>query len=127
MAGQAGHQWAAIGNLSVYWVILPLWYTAAMSKKFPLHPKHPERICWGCDKYCPATDLQCGNGSIRIEHPCESGGDEWYRQGDWSHLLTAQQLAEIATPPPPPSPSAAPPAAAKPHIVLRVAQTTRKA
>ncbi|MBQ1657017.1 MAG: DUF3079 domain-containing protein, partial [Rhodocyclaceae bacterium] len=21
-----------------------------MAKKFPLHPKHPERICWGCDK-----------------------------------------------------------------------------
>ena len=24
---------------------------------FPLHPKHPERICWGCEKYCPADDL----------------------------------------------------------------------
>ncbi|MGN6661313.1 MAG: DUF3079 domain-containing protein, partial [Achromobacter mucicolens] len=24
-----------------------------MAKKFPLHPKHPERICWGCDRYCP--------------------------------------------------------------------------
>ncbi|MBS0174921.1 MAG: DUF3079 domain-containing protein, partial [Nitrospira sp.] len=23
-----------------------------MAKKFPLHPKNPERICWGCDKYC---------------------------------------------------------------------------
>ncbi|PQK68826.1 hypothetical protein CG428_23325, partial [Pantoea ananatis] len=23
-----------------------------MAKKFPLHPSHPERICWGCDRYC---------------------------------------------------------------------------
>jgi hypothetical protein len=20
----------------------------------PIHPTHPERICWGCDKFCPA-------------------------------------------------------------------------
>ena len=26
-------------------------------------PAHPERICWGCDKYCPADDLACGNGT----------------------------------------------------------------
>ncbi|WP_163120715.1 DUF3079 domain-containing protein, partial [Acinetobacter pittii] len=25
-----------------------------MAKKFPLHPSHPERICWGCDRYCSA-------------------------------------------------------------------------
>ncbi|MDU8023859.1 MAG: DUF3079 domain-containing protein, partial [Neisseria sp.] len=23
-----------------------------MAKKFPIFPKNPERICWGCDKYC---------------------------------------------------------------------------
>ena len=33
-----------------------------MAKKFPLHPKHPERICWGCDKYCSIDALGCGNG-----------------------------------------------------------------
>ncbi|WP_251278732.1 DUF3079 domain-containing protein, partial [Enterobacter hormaechei] len=25
-----------------------------MAKPIPLHPKHPERICWGCDRYCAA-------------------------------------------------------------------------
>ncbi|WP_374351100.1 DUF3079 domain-containing protein, partial [Limnohabitans sp.] len=24
------------------------------AKKFPKAPAHPERICWGCDLYCPA-------------------------------------------------------------------------
>lgn len=52
-------------------------------QRFPLHPKHPERICWGCDKYCPADNLICGNGSGRTEHPCESLGEDWYRWGDW--------------------------------------------
>ena len=43
----------------------------------PLHPKHPERICWGCDKYCLADDLRCGNGTIRAPHPIELFGDDW--------------------------------------------------
>ena len=46
-----------------------------MAKKFPLHPKHPERICWGCDKYCPVDSLSCGNGSDRTQHPAELLGD----------------------------------------------------
>jgi hypothetical protein len=41
------------------------------------HPRHPERICWGCNKYCPAGALACGNGSIRTQHPCELFGDDW--------------------------------------------------
>jgi hypothetical protein len=45
-----------------------------MAKQFPLHPKHPERICWGCDKYCAAKDLMCGNGSGRTQHPAEMLG-----------------------------------------------------
>ena len=45
-------------------------------------PAHPERICWGCDKYCPADDLACGNGTIRTPHPCELFGDDWL---EWSH------------------------------------------
>lgn len=67
-----------------------------MSKIFPLHPKHPERICWGCDKYCRNDDLQCGNGSIRIPHPCEDFGDHWYLQGDWTDLLSDKQRLQIA-------------------------------
>lgn len=54
-----------------------------MAKKFPLHPKHPERICWGCDKYCPVDSLGCGNGSSRTQHPAELLGDDWYEHGDW--------------------------------------------
>ncbi len=50
--------------------------------KVPIHPKHPERICWGCDKYCPADDLRCGNGTIRAPHPVELFGDDWW---EWSN------------------------------------------
>jgi hypothetical protein len=49
----------------------------AVVKKFPIHPKHPERICWGCDKYCPADSLMCGNGSVATPHPCELFGEDW--------------------------------------------------
>jgi hypothetical protein len=45
---------------------------------FPIHPKHPERICWGCEKYCPADDLRCGNGTVRAPHPVELLGDDWW-------------------------------------------------
>lgn len=41
------------------------------------HPRHPERICWGCDRYCPADDLACGGGTIRTPHPKELFGDDW--------------------------------------------------
>lgn len=37
-----------------------------------LHPKHPERICWGCDRYCPANDLACRED--RVLHPIEPFG-----------------------------------------------------
>jgi hypothetical protein len=43
----------------------------------PLHPKHPERVCWGCDRFCPAHDLACGNGTIRTPHPQELYGADW--------------------------------------------------
>ena len=46
-------------------------------KKSVLHPKHPERVCWGCDLYCPADDLRCGNGTERSQHPTELFGPDW--------------------------------------------------
>jgi hypothetical protein len=49
--------------------------------RVPLMPAHPERTCWGCDKYCPADDLACGNGTIRTLHPVELFGDDWL---EWS-------------------------------------------
>jgi len=48
-----------------------------MAKKFPVHPKHPERICWGCDKYCSVNSMNCGNGSDRTQHPMELFGADW--------------------------------------------------
>ena len=71
-----------------------------MAKKFPLHPKHPERICWGCDKYCPADNLGCGNGSERTPHPAELLGEDWYEHGDWG-------LSETVDAPSAPAPEAA--------------------
>ena len=45
--------------------------------RLPLHPKRPENICWGCDRFCPAADLYCGNGTIRAPHPAELFGEDW--------------------------------------------------
>ncbi len=61
--------------------------------KNPVAPAHPERICWGCDKYCPADQLRCGNGTIRTQHPAELFGDDW---DDWS----AETEAAAAVPDP---------------------------
>jgi hypothetical protein len=47
-------------------------------KEQVLRPKHPERTCWGCDRYCPAGDLVCGNGTIRTPHPVELFGNDWF-------------------------------------------------
>ena len=58
--------------------------------KLPIHPAHPERICWGCDKFCPADDMCCGNGTIRAPHPVELFGP------DWAEELAAQEKAESA-------------------------------
>lgn len=57
--------------------------------KIPIHPKHPERICWGCDKYCPANDMRCGNGTIRAAHPVELFGDDWW---EWSNRQANSNL-----------------------------------
>jgi hypothetical protein len=60
-----------------------------MAKVFPIHPKHPERICWGCDKYCPADSMACGNGSDRTQHPVELFGEDWMEWGLDSDKETA--------------------------------------
>jgi hypothetical protein len=56
-------------------------HDANVSKKFPLNPAHPERTCWGCDKFCAADSMICGNGSERSQHPIELFGPEWLRMG----------------------------------------------
>ncbi len=60
---------------------------------FPLHPKHPERVCWGCDKLCPADDLRCGNGSDRAQHPIELFGEDWW---EWSQQQEEQHQEQHA-------------------------------
>jgi len=52
-----------------------------MSKPYPIHPSHPERICWGCERFCPANALNCGNGSDRSQHPYELFGEGWESWG----------------------------------------------
>ena len=53
----------------------------AVVKKFPIHPKHPERLCWGCDKYCAVDSMMCGNGSVATPHPSELFGEDWMSWG----------------------------------------------
>jgi hypothetical protein len=31
-----------------------------------VNPKYPERVCWGCDKLCPADSLACGKASFSV-------------------------------------------------------------
>jgi hypothetical protein len=49
-------------------------------KRFPTHPANPHRVCWGCDLYCAADQMRCGNGSVRTPHPAELFGEDW---ADW--------------------------------------------
>jgi len=70
-----------------------------MAKKFPIHPKNPEKICWGCDKYCPAGSLICGNGTDRTPHPVELFGDDWFEWGlsaDTDEASTKNVVAQTA-------------------------------
>lgn len=48
-----------------------------MVRRIPERPARPERICWGCDRYCAADDLRCGNGKERTQHPIETFGSDW--------------------------------------------------
>ncbi|HWR35709.1 MAG TPA: DUF3079 domain-containing protein [Clostridia bacterium] len=59
--------------------------------KIPLHPKYPERVCWGCDKFCPADSLNCGNGTVRTQHPAELFGEDWL---EWEEEHSAPEVPE---------------------------------
>lgn len=67
-----------------------------MAKKFPAHPSHPERICWGCDQFCAANAMACANE--RSPHPAELFGDDWMSWGD-EQLATASTPADPNVPP----------------------------
>lgn len=68
-------------RLYIYTVATVPHRTNAMSKKFPIMPTHPERVCWGCDRYCPADALVCGNDTERTQHPAELFGADWREFG----------------------------------------------
>lgn len=53
------------------------------------HPKHPERICWGCDNYCRAGDLLC---EIRVLHPVELFGEDWW---EWSRTRATESGSDL--------------------------------
>ncbi len=58
-------------------------------QRIPKNPKHPERICWGCDRLCAWNKMMCGNGSERSQHPVELFGEDWHES------LTAEELEYI--------------------------------
>ena len=60
-------------------------------KRIVMNPSNPERICWGCDKYCSADDLACGNGTIRTPHPVELFGDDWL---EWTSRRAGPRSSE---------------------------------
>ena len=68
-----------------------------MSRKFPIRPANPGRICWGCDRYCAADSLQCGNGSVATPHPSELFGDDWMSWGLDAGAVAAEPSGPAAT------------------------------
>lgn len=60
-----------------------------------MNPAHPERVCWGCDRYCSADAMVCGNGSVATLHPAELFGEDWMRWGQDS------DAADLPLPAPP--------------------------
>lgn len=70
-----------------------------MAKKFPIIPKNPERICWGCDRYCPADSLACGNGSERTQHPFELFGEDWHHWGLDNSVVSSEGSVIITSNP----------------------------
>ncbi|KQV89090.1 DUF3079 domain-containing protein [Pelomonas sp. Root1237] len=68
-----------------------------MSRKFPIRPANPGRICWGCDRYCSAESLQCGNGSVATPHPSELFGDDWMSWGLDARVAAAEPAGPAGT------------------------------
>lgn len=66
-----------------------------MSRKFPINPAHPERVCWGCDLFCAAKDMRCGNGSDRTMHPVELFGEDWQQWGGPVGAATDEPQAAV--------------------------------
>jgi hypothetical protein len=50
-----------------------------------LHPARPERVCWGCEKFCPAHD------------PSELFGDDWLEWAEGPEKTSSSTAAPAAT------------------------------
>ena len=70
----------------------------SIRRKFPIHPAHPERNCWGCDRYCASNAMLCGNGSERTQHPLELFGEDWLETGLDGSLAGGQNTGEDRIP-----------------------------
>ena len=68
-----------------------------VAKKFPSNPANPHRLCWGCDKYCPAHSMVCGNGSDRTQHPVELLGADWEQWGQEALVTPATAPAAASS------------------------------
>jgi UDP-glucose 4-epimerase len=75
---------------------LELSSSLVMAKKFPTHPAHPERTCWGCDLYCASHAMSCGNGADRTQHPVELFGEDW-QTWDGTQLENKSHVMSDAT------------------------------
>lgn len=78
--------------------------------KIPLKPRHPERVCWGCDQHCRADAMGCGSRCRRTPHPVELLGENWAEASyaerhaplttggiDWLRQVTEDTLCRIVT------------------------------
>ena len=54
---------------------------AQWPRNFSNHPT--PNVVLGCDRYCPATSMACGNGAGRTQHPAEMFGEDWYLDERW--------------------------------------------
>jgi hypothetical protein len=59
-----------------------------------IFPKHPERICWGCEKLCPANHLMCRE--TRVAHPVELYGDDWWQDSNADSKSDMIQISPLA-------------------------------
>jgi Protein of unknown function (DUF3079) len=65
-----------------------------MPSRLRTDPKHPERVCWGCDKCCSANDLRYGNGADQAQQPSEIFDHDWLPQGLIADLAAAASGTE---------------------------------
>jgi len=66
--------------------------------RLPLHPANPERVCWGCEKLCPAHEMFCGNEIVRAAHPIELFGPDWHEWAGGAQVPPGAEPAGASAP-----------------------------